>query len=84
MTVDVSDDTITVQGERWREHEEERESFYSQRAQRRQFPPRDPLSKGAMSDQAKASFRDSVLEIRMPAPPASKGRRLEITEGAAK
>jgi HSP20 family molecular chaperone IbpA len=34
-----------------------------------------------MTDQAKANFRDGVLEITVPAPPTTKGRRLEITEG---
>jgi HSP20 family molecular chaperone IbpA len=33
-----------------------------------------------MSEQAKASFKDGVLEITMPAPPASQTRRLEIAE----
>jgi HSP20 family molecular chaperone IbpA len=37
-----------------------------------------------ITDQAKASFKDGVLEITMPAPPASKGRRLEIADGARK
>lgn len=32
--------------------------------------------------QAKATFEDGVLEITMPSPPATKGRRLEITKGA--
>jgi hypothetical protein len=37
-----------------------------------------------MGDQAKAIFKDGVLEVTMPAPPESvkKGRRLEITESA--
>lgn len=43
-----------------------------------------PLPEGAITDQAKAQFRDGVLEITMPAPPAPKGRRLEITEEAKK
>jgi len=43
------------------------------------------LPEGAITDQAKASFRDGVLEITMPAPPdqVTRGRRLEITEGAS-
>jgi HSP20 family molecular chaperone IbpA len=42
-----------------------------------------PLPEGAISEQAKANFRDGVLEITMPVPPAStsRGRRLEIGEG---
>jgi HSP20 family molecular chaperone IbpA len=33
-----------------------------------------------MSEQAKADFKDGVLEITMPAPPESKARRIEIGE----
>ena len=38
-----------------------------------------------MTDQAKAVFKDGVLEVTMPAPPESveRGRRLEIAESAA-
>lgn len=40
-----------------------------------------PLPDGTITDQAKAKFRDGVLEITMPAPPehVRRGRRLEIT-----
>jgi HSP20 family molecular chaperone IbpA len=40
-----------------------------------------PLPDGAMTDRATATFRDGVLEIRMPAPPeqVSRGRRLEVS-----
>jgi HSP20 family protein len=44
-----------------------------------------PLPEGAIAEQAKATFKDGVLEIRMPAPPeqVSHGRRLEIQQGAS-
>jgi HSP20 family protein len=47
---------------------------------------RIPLPEGAMTDQAKAQFKDGVLEITMPAPPehVTRGRRLEISEGGTK
>ena len=40
-----------------------------------------PLPDGAMTDQANATFKDGVLEIKMPAPPeqVSRGRRLQIS-----
>ena len=47
-----------------------------------------PLSEDAQADaqaeEASASLRDGVLEVRMPAPPRQKlrSRRLEIREGA--
>jgi len=42
------------------------------------------LPEGAIADQAKATFNNGVLEIRMPAPPeqVTRGRRLEIRESS--
>jgi HSP20 family protein len=40
------------------------------------------LPEGAITDQAKASYKDGVLEVTMPAPPeaVTRGRKLEISE----
>jgi HSP20 family protein len=84
VSVDVTDDAITIQGERKRENEEEREGFYRSERSYGSFCRVIPLPEGAMTEQAKALFRDGVLEVTMPAPPASKGRRLEIGEGTRK
>jgi HSP20 family protein len=81
VSVDITDDTVTIQGERRREREEEREGFYRTERSYGSFYRVIPLPEGAITEQAKASFRDGVLEITLPAPPASKGRRLEIAEG---
>jgi HSP20 family protein len=84
VSVEVTDSAVTIQGERKREHKEEREGYYRSERSYGSFYRVIPLPEGAISDQAKAQFRDGVLEITMPAPPASKGRRLEISEGAKK
>ena len=84
VTVDITDDALTIQGERRREREEEREGFYRSERSYGGFCRVVPLPEGAIAEQAKATFRDGVLEITMPSPPASKGRRLEITETAKK
>lgn len=86
IKVDVTDDAITIQGERRHEHEEEREGFYRTERSYGSFYRTIPLPEGAMSDQAKASFKDGVLEITLPAPPeqVTRGRRLEISEGTSK
>jgi HSP20 family protein len=82
VKVDVTDDGITIQGERKREHEEEHEGVYRSERSYGSFCRMIPLPEGAMADQAKATFKDGVLEIVMPAPPEQvrRGRRLEITE----
>lgn len=86
VKVDVSEDAITIQGERHREHEEDRAGLYRSERSYGSFYRVVPLPEGALTEQAKANFRDGVLEITMPAPPeqVTRGRRLEITEGAAK
>jgi len=84
VLIDITDDAVTIQGERKLEREEEREGIYRTERSYGSFCRVIPLPEGAMTDQAKATFRDGVLEVIMPAPPASKGRRLEITESARK
>jgi HSP20 family protein len=84
VSVELTDDAVTIHGERKREHEEEREGFYRSERSYGSFYRVIPLPEGAIADQAKANFRDGVLEVTMPAPPSSKGRRLEISEGARK
>jgi HSP20 family protein len=80
IKVDITDNEICIQGERKHEHAEERDGYYRSERGYGSFSRTIPLPEGAMTDQAKAKFKDGVLEVTMPAPPASKGRRLEISE----
>jgi HSP20 family protein len=84
IKVDVQDDALTIHGERKREHEEEREGIYRSERSYGSFIRTIPLPQGAIADQAKAEFKNGVLEIVIPAPPeqVSRGRRLEIKEGS--
>jgi HSP20 family protein len=86
VTVDVTDDAITITGERRREHQEERGGVYRSERSYGSFYRTILLPEGAITDQAKASFKDGVLEIAMPAPPeqVTRGRRLEIADAGAK
>ncbi|HEY7291845.1 MAG TPA: Hsp20/alpha crystallin family protein [Vicinamibacterales bacterium] len=86
VKVDVTDDAITIQGERRHDHEEEHGGTYRTERSYGSFYRTIPLPEGAITDQAKATFKDGVLEITMPAPPEQvrRGRRLEITEGLPK
>jgi HSP20 family protein len=85
VVVEISDDAITISGERQQEHEEDRGSVYRFERTYGSFFRTIPLPEGAIADQAKATFKDGVLEITVPAPPeqVSRGRRLEIAHGDA-
>jgi HSP20 family protein len=80
VKVEITDDALTIQGERRAEHEEERDGIYRSERSYGSFYRVVPLPEGAMVEQAKATFNNGVLEIMMPAPPeqVTRGRRLEI------
>jgi HSP20 family protein len=84
VSVDVTDDAVTIQGERKAERQDEREGYFRSERSYGSFCRIVPLPEGAISDQAKANFHDGVLEVTMPAPPqANRGRRLEIADRPA-
>jgi len=82
VQVDVTEDAVTIQGERRRAREEEREGIYRSEREYGAFCRVIPLPEGAITDQAKAVFADGVLEVTIPAPPeaARRGRRIEIED----
>lgn len=83
VSVELTDEALTIQGERRQEHEEEREGYYRSERSYGSFYRVVPLPEGAIPESAKAQFRNGVLEVVIKAPPreVSRGRRLEISEG---
>lgn len=84
VQVDIKGDMLTIQGERNYKKEEDREGgFYSECSYGR-FYRAIPLPEDAHAEEASASFRDGVLEVKMPAPPRQEfqTRRLEVRDGA--
>jgi HSP20 family protein len=81
VTIDVTDDTIVLAGQRKDEHVENTGGVYRYERTYGAFYREIPLPEGAIVDRAKATFKDGVLEITVPAPPeqVSRGRRLEIS-----
>ena len=78
VKVNIADDAITIHGERHRSQEEERDGAYRAERNYGSFYRTIALPKGAATDQAKASFKNGVLEIRLPAAPGAEGRPIEI------
>ena len=82
VDVEVSDETITIRGERKDEHEEDHEGYYRSERHYGSFHRAIPVPQGAIADSAKADFKNGVLEIRLQAPPADvrRGRKIKIGE----
>ena len=68
VKVDITDDSLTIEGERREEHEEDREGYYRSERSYGSFCRVIPLPDGAITDSAKANFNNGVLEIVMQAP----------------
>jgi HSP20 family protein len=84
VTIEVTDEEITLRGERKEEKEEKREGFYRAERAYGSFSRTLPLPEGVTADKAKATVKDGVLEVTMPiAKVEVKKRRIEIEEPKA-
>jgi HSP20 family protein len=88
VNVQVEQDAVILQGERKHETERDERGYYHSERSYGSFYRVIPLPEGVDTEQAKASFRDGVLEIELPAPQQrERGRRLTIedrsSEGSA-
>jgi HSP20 family protein len=81
LTVEAGDDALTIHGERRQEHEDDRDGVYWTERSYGSFSRVIPLPPGTISDSAKASFTNGVLEVVMQAPSAEtrRGRRIDIS-----
>jgi HSP20 family protein len=83
VKVEVREDALAISGERRHEREEKRRGFYRSERTYGSFYREIPLPEGVDPEQAKASFKNGVLEVTVPAPPrAAKGRRIPIEAAA--
>jgi HSP20 family protein len=82
VKVELREDVLCIEGERRHEREEKRKGFYRSERTYGRFYREVPLPEGIDAEQAKATFKNGVLEVTMPAPPRpAKGRRVPIEEG---
>jgi HSP20 family protein len=84
LTVEVGDDALTIQGERKYDRQEEREGVFRSERGYGSFCRVVPLPEGALTDSAKANFKDGVLEVVIQAPSQEvrRGRRIEIGQAS--
>ena len=83
VRVEIGDNEIVIQGERRVEHDENRRGVRRTEREYGVFYRTIPLPEGAQVDQAKASFRNGLLEVTVPVPQrASERRPVAIESGS--
>lgn len=82
VKVEITDDSLIIHGERKSEREHHLGKAYRSERRYGEFYREIALPEGVQADQAKAQFRDGVLQITVPAPqPASRRREIPIGTG---
>jgi HSP20 family protein len=81
LQVDINDDTLTIHGDRREDRQEQREGVFWTERSYGSFTRVVPLPPGTITESARASFNNGVLEIVMQAPSAEtrRGRRIDIS-----
>ena len=84
VDVEISEDAVSVRGERRIEREDERDGVYISEVAYGSFERVIPLPPGAIVENATARLVNGVLEVVVPAPApeAQRGRRLDVQRGA--
>jgi len=66
IEVNLTDDMVTVSGEKKKEEKVEKKDYYRVERSYGSFTRSFKLPKEVQSDKAKATFKDGVLEVRVP------------------
>ena len=85
VTVEVTDNTLTIKGERKTDVEEKKDGVYRQERTYGSFFRAFPLPETIKPEDVKATFTNGVLEATVPVPTAKaiSPRRIEVIEPAS-
>lgn len=78
LDVSMTEDTVTIKGTTRTEEKEEKGDYYRCEISRGSFARTVTLPVDVDGSQAKASFKDGVLELKLPKIEASKRRRIKV------
>ena len=84
LTIEVTDGQLVLRGERKQEKEEKKEGYYRAERTYGAFYRTLPLPEGVKLDEAKATIKDGVLEVTVPAPKLEEAKRTLTIEEPAK
>lgn len=78
ISIAITDDVVTIKGERREEQEVERENYYAQECYWGAFARSVILPVTTLSDKADATFTDGVLTIRIPKAETAKTKIVKV------
>jgi HSP20 family protein len=81
VSIEVEDNVLTVSGNRKSEHEDRKQGFYRIERAYGSFSRSLTLPEGIDAEGIEASFKNGVLEVRVPKPEQRKPRRVAINVG---
>jgi len=76
VTIEITNNSLVIKGERHREEEEAHEGYYRSERSYGKFYRSIPFRDGIEADDAQASFKDGVLEVTLKT--KKNGRTVEI------
>jgi HSP20 family protein len=79
IQVDLFGNRLTIKGEKKKEEEVKRENYYRSERSYGSFTRTLELPVEVKTDAAKASFKDGVLEIRLPKSEEAKKKQVKLT-----
>ena len=80
IAIEAKDDTLTVSAERQKTEETSDERYYRFERRYGSFSRAVGLPQGVDEGQISASYRDGVLEVRVPKPVDQKPHRVELSK----
>lgn len=81
VEITVAQDTLTIKGEAKSESEDKRRNYYRRELRHGAFIRSLALPAGVQGDQAKASYKNGILEIRVPKSERAKPRTVKVEVG---
>jgi HSP20 family protein len=78
IEVNLTDDMITISGEKKKEEKLEKKDYYRMERSYGSFTRSFRLPKGVQTDKAKATFNDGVLEVKVPKTEEAKKKEKKI------
>jgi HSP20 family protein len=78
ISVELKDNVMSIKGKRTSEEEIDEDGYYRKERRFGSFQRSIPLAESIDPDQVKASYKDGVLEVRVPSSNTEKTRRISI------